>query len=242
MIYCPSFFFTKVLYCWGGIGVEEADGRFGHGDASMVAQAFLEQHFCDIGQWTWKEKSKISWDAPASNGRECRKMFSYCFVVRSKRKARPWKTGNIRIKHIFGVFFIFDYILFLLLFLPDRRMNVMRATLLDRMNHVILEVNIVQSKKNFCLTARRLVLCLSFLLHQRPMSAWMYKKMPHDKYVFCWFDIHDNDEVQIGKDFLDSYSFFKYLLFHDLKFCVQIVGQRSNSSIDQVRNQINVVQ
>ena len=35
--------------------MEEADGRFGHGDASMVAQAFLEQHFCDIGQWTWKD-------------------------------------------------------------------------------------------------------------------------------------------------------------------------------------------
>ena len=29
--------------------MEEADGRFGHGDASIVAHAFLEQHFCDIG-------------------------------------------------------------------------------------------------------------------------------------------------------------------------------------------------
>ena len=29
--------------------MEEADGRFGHGDASMVAHAFPEQHFCGIG-------------------------------------------------------------------------------------------------------------------------------------------------------------------------------------------------
>ena len=80
--------FTKVLYCWGGIGVGGADGRFGHGGASIVAHAFLEQHSCDIGHK--KKKTKFSWAAAASNmtGRG-EKMFSYCFLVRSKRKARP---------------------------------------------------------------------------------------------------------------------------------------------------------
>ena len=57
--------FTKVLYCWVGIGVEEADGRFGHGDASIVAHAFLEQHFCDI--WHGKKSqcslTVFSWEA-----------------------------------------------------------------------------------------------------------------------------------------------------------------------------------
>ena len=84
--------------------MEEADGRFGHGDASMVAHAFLEQHFCKIGHGE-KSQNSVELLQQAMVG-IAEKMFSYCFLVRSKRKARPKETGNTRTKNIFLCFHI----------------------------------------------------------------------------------------------------------------------------------------
>ena len=80
--------------------MEEADGRFGHGDASMVAHAFLEQHFCKIGHGKKSQNSVELLQQAMAMARSAEKMFSYCFLVRSKRKARPKETGNTRTKKI----------------------------------------------------------------------------------------------------------------------------------------------
>ena len=72
--------------------MEEADGRFGHGDASMVAHAFLEQHFCEIGHGK-KSKNSVELLQQAMhcncNGRECRNNVLLLF---SREKQKEGET------------------------------------------------------------------------------------------------------------------------------------------------------
>ena len=71
--------------------MEEADGRFGHGDASMVAHAFLEQHFCDIGHKKKKNQIQLSCSSK-QYGRKGRKNVLLLFF---REKQKEGKTlGN----------------------------------------------------------------------------------------------------------------------------------------------------